>query len=139
MHPATISFCARPNFLYSAISRMDCTDSCCAGAMKLQVLTTSTSASSGARREFVARARENAHHHLAIDEVLRASQADESDFRHLSAVLCGARESLNSSTAIVERRDVRPLLTLARPDGLRERRRSRMERSSEDICSTRAG
>src|SRR5579862_944584 len=45
MQPATINFCARPNFLYSAISRIDCTDSCCAGAMKLQVLTTSTSAS----------------------------------------------------------------------------------------------
>ncbi len=45
MHPATISFCARPNFLYSAISRIDCTDSCCAGAMKLHVFTTSTSAS----------------------------------------------------------------------------------------------
>ena len=38
-----------------------------------------------ARRDFVARARENAHHHLAIDEVLRASQAYESDLRHLSA------------------------------------------------------
>src|ERR1700675_932278 len=45
MQPATINFCARPNFLYSAISRIDCTDSCCAGSMKLQVLTTSTSAS----------------------------------------------------------------------------------------------
>src|SRR5271168_4513298 len=45
MHPATISFWARPNFLYSAISRIDCTDSCCAGAMKLQVFTTRTSAS----------------------------------------------------------------------------------------------
>src|SRR5271155_3311559 len=45
MQPATINFCARPNFLYSAISRMDSTDSFCAGSMKLQVLTTSTSAS----------------------------------------------------------------------------------------------
>src|SRR5580704_3067527 len=45
MHPATINFCARPNFLYSAISRMDWTDSCCAGAMKLHVFTTRTSAS----------------------------------------------------------------------------------------------
>ena len=41
----------------------------------------------GAGREFVAGARKNAHHHLAIHEVLRASQADESDFRHYSAVL----------------------------------------------------
>ena len=35
-----------------------------------------------ARREFVAGARKNAHHHLAIHEVLGASQADESNFRH---------------------------------------------------------
>jgi hypothetical protein len=27
-------------------------------------------------------ARQNTHHHLAIDEVLRATQADESGFRH---------------------------------------------------------
>ena len=35
-----------------------------------------------ARRKFVTSARENAHHHLAIHEVLRASQADKSDFLH---------------------------------------------------------
>src|ERR1700680_610350 len=46
-HPATISFCARPVFLYSAISRMVSMDSCLAGSMKLQVFTTMTSASEG--------------------------------------------------------------------------------------------
>src|ERR1700678_643381 len=45
MQPATISFCALPDFLYSAISRIESTDSFCAGSMKLQVLTTRTSAS----------------------------------------------------------------------------------------------
>src|SRR3984957_16090468 len=45
MQPATINFCALPNFLYSAISRIESTDSFCAGSMKLQVLTTRTSAS----------------------------------------------------------------------------------------------
>ena len=35
-----------------------------------------------ARRQFVTIARKNAHHHLAIDKVLGASQADKSDFRH---------------------------------------------------------
>src|SRR5262249_16020230 len=44
--PATISFLAAPNFLCSAISRIASTDSFCAGSMKLQVLTTRTSASS---------------------------------------------------------------------------------------------
>ena len=39
--------CAMPVFLCSAISRMVSTDSCLAGSMKLQVLTTMTSASSG--------------------------------------------------------------------------------------------
>ncbi len=38
-------------------------------------------------RDFIARARKNTHHHLAVDEVLRASQAYESDLRHLSDVL----------------------------------------------------
>src|SRR5437899_9733583 len=47
MQPATISLCARPDFLYSAISRIVSTDSCLAGSMKLQVLTTRTSASLG--------------------------------------------------------------------------------------------
>lgn len=35
-----------------------------------------------ARRQFIAFARKNAHHHLAVDEVLRATQADESDLSH---------------------------------------------------------
>ncbi len=52
-----------------------------------------------ARRDFVACARENAHHHLAIDEVLRASQAHESDLRHLSALPLGTSQTHNSSTA----------------------------------------
>ncbi len=39
------------------------------------------------RRDFVSRARENTHHHLAIHEVFRASEADESDFGHSGAVL----------------------------------------------------
>src|SRR5580700_8032348 len=46
-HPATISFLARPVFLYSAISRIVSTDSCLAGSMKLHVFTTITSASDG--------------------------------------------------------------------------------------------
>jgi hypothetical protein len=45
-HPVTTSRFARPYTLYSAISRIVSTDSCCAGAMKLHVFTTSTSASS---------------------------------------------------------------------------------------------
>src|SRR6185503_7897422 len=45
--PATINFCARPVFLYSAISRMVSMDSCFAGSMKLHVFTTMTSASEG--------------------------------------------------------------------------------------------
>jgi len=42
----------------------------------------------GARREFSSGPRQKAHHHFAIDQVLGASQADESDFlwtRMLSA------------------------------------------------------
>ena len=52
----------------------------------------------GARREFVAVARENAHHHLAIHEVFGASQADESDFRHGRRVLFSAGETNYCST-----------------------------------------
>jgi hypothetical protein len=45
-----------------------------------------------ARREFVPLARENTHHDLAIHEVFRASQADESGFRHEGRPRnCGAR------------------------------------------------
>ena len=33
-------------------------------------------------RELIPLARKNTHHHLAVDEVLRASQADESDLSH---------------------------------------------------------
>ena len=36
----------------------------------------------GARREFVAFAGKNAHHHLAVDEVFGAAQGDETDFGH---------------------------------------------------------
>ncbi len=35
-----------------------------------------------ARRQFIPFARKDAHHHLAVHEVLRASQADESDLGH---------------------------------------------------------
>ena len=35
-----------------------------------------------ARRQLVPFARKNTHHHLAVHEVLRASQADESDLSH---------------------------------------------------------
>ena len=52
----------------------------------------------GARREFVAVARENAHHHLAIDEVLRASQADKSDFRHTSVRFLPWRGNVHLNT-----------------------------------------
>jgi hypothetical protein len=38
-----------------------------------------------ARSQLAAAARKDSHHHLAVDEVFRASQADESDFGHLSA------------------------------------------------------
>ncbi len=41
----------------------------------------------GPRRQFVTRARKNTHHHLAIDEVLGASQADETYFGHDCGVL----------------------------------------------------
>ena len=37
----------------------------------------------GARRQFIALTRKNTHHHLAVYEVLRASQADESDLGHM--------------------------------------------------------
>ena len=37
----------------------------------------------GARRQFVAFARENAHHDLAVDEVLGASEGDKTDFTHM--------------------------------------------------------
>src|SRR5579863_3105175 len=47
MHPATMSLRAWPDFLYPAISMMVSMDSCLAGSMKLQVLTTITSASPG--------------------------------------------------------------------------------------------
>ena len=60
----------------------------------------------GARRDFVAGARENAHHHLAIHEVLRASQADESDFRHSvrSFGCCGTHDSSTRAGAHVSER-----------------------------------
>ena len=66
----------------------------------------------GARREFVAGARENAHHHLAIHEVLRASQADESDFRHTARSLgcCGifnfSTEAWTTCSAMLRDRSV---------------------------------
>ena len=44
----------------------------------------------GARREFVAVARENAHHHLAIHEVFRATQRNESDLGHGAKMRTGA-------------------------------------------------
>ena len=34
------------------------------------------------RRQFISFARKNTHHHLAVHEVLRASQADKSDLSH---------------------------------------------------------
>jgi hypothetical protein len=37
----------------------------------------------GARRQFVAFVRKDTHHHLAVHEVLGASQADESDLGHM--------------------------------------------------------
>src|SRR5439155_20452736 len=49
MQPATTSLRQRPVFLNSAISRMVSTDSRRAGSMKVQVLTTITSASDGSR------------------------------------------------------------------------------------------
>ncbi len=42
----------------------------------------------GPPRDFVAGARQNAHHHLAVDEVLGAAQADKSGFRGRRAVFC---------------------------------------------------
>ena len=55
-------------------------DSCWALAMKEQVLTTMTSASSGFGSELGAGCGEHAHHHLAIDEVLGAAEADKAYF-----------------------------------------------------------
>jgi len=46
----------------------------------------------GARRDLVACALEHAHHHLAIDKVLRASQAYESNFQHGRAFLLRANK-----------------------------------------------
>ncbi len=78
--PATTSFLARPAALCRAISRMVLTDSCCAVSMNEQVLTTMTSASS-ARGVISAPARATqAHHHLAVHQVLGTAQADEADF-----------------------------------------------------------
>ena len=74
---------ARPVRLNSAISRMVSTDSCLAGSMKLQVLTTMASASSGLGCQLVAARHQQAHHDLGIDEVLGTTQADESDFQGL--------------------------------------------------------
>ena len=49
--------------------------------MNPQVLTTMTSASAGILDERAAGAVEVAEHHLGVDEVLRAAEADESDPR----------------------------------------------------------
>ena len=45
--------------------------------MKEQVLTTITSASRGVGSEFGTGLRQHAHHHLGVDEVLRAAEADK--------------------------------------------------------------
>ena len=49
--------------------------------MKLQVLTTSTSAWSGMRRQLVAAGHKLAHHDFAIDQVLGTAQTDKTDFQ----------------------------------------------------------
>ena len=59
------------------------TDSCCAGFDEAAGVHHEHVGIVGARREFVAAARQNAHHDLAIDEVFRAAQTDESDLRHV--------------------------------------------------------
>ena len=53
------------------------TDSCCAVSMNEQVLTTITSASSARRVNSAPGTRQQAHHHLAVHQVLGAAQADE--------------------------------------------------------------
>ena len=56
---------------------MTASDSCRAGSMKPQVLTTTTSAPSASGVEGVAVLGELAEHALGIDEVLRTAEADE--------------------------------------------------------------
>ena len=49
--------------------------------MKLQVLTTMTSASSGRWRQLMPALHELAHHDLAVDKILGAAETDESNFQ----------------------------------------------------------
>ena len=48
--------------------------------MNEHVLTTMTSASSALRRKFCPGPRQKSHHHFTVDQILRASQANEADF-----------------------------------------------------------
>ncbi len=76
----TTSFLQAPTRLYSAISKIVSIDSFFASPMKPQVLTTMTSASSGSSTMRQPRAVRDAEHHLGVDAVLDAAEADEVDF-----------------------------------------------------------
>ena len=65
--------------LYSASSKIVSIDSFFASPMKPQVLTTMTSASSGCSTTRHPVATGDAEHHLGVDAVLDAAQADEVD------------------------------------------------------------
>ena len=63
-------------------------DSCRAGSMKPQVLTTTTSAPSASGDEGVAVLGQLAEHALGIDEVLRTAEADEGEGRFGHGIEC---------------------------------------------------
>ena len=56
-------------------------DSFLAGSMKLQVLTTRTSASIGMRRQLVAASGELAHHDFTVDEIFGTAETYKTDFQ----------------------------------------------------------
>ena len=68
---------ARPCRFSSSISSIAANDSCRAASMKPQVLTTTKSAPVRLVHQLVAVELQQAEHPLAVDEVLRAAQADE--------------------------------------------------------------
>ena len=73
--------------------------------MNAQVLTTSTSAAVGVRRDLVARLLGKAEHHLGVDEVLGAAERDEADLHK------------GDNPSVYAIRPAGELLTLFAPEG----------------------